>query len=180
MTLNENPRNQHGVMPNEGTVVQPIQPVAPTDTASQLQWLVDRASISDLLVEFARTLDDRDWAANTALYVPDGVFSVGQVFALSGHDELMRTGTEQGLGQYHGTWHLSSNHAIEIDGDTARTRSYLLAIHLLGPDTFRHADGAGWYDCTLRRTADGWRFVTVNIREIWNAGEPLPHTQRPS
>ena len=119
-------------------------------------------------------------AANTALYVPAGVFSAGQVFALSGHDELMRTGTEQGLGQYHGTWHLSTNHAIEIDGDTARTRSYLLAIHLLGPDTFRHADGAGWYDCTLRRTADGWRFVTVNIREIWNAGEPLPHTQRPS
>jgi hypothetical protein len=30
----------------------------PTDPAAQLQWLVDRAQISDLLVEFARTLDE--------------------------------------------------------------------------------------------------------------------------
>jgi hypothetical protein len=50
---------------------------------------------------------------------------------------------------------------------------------MLGDDTFRHADGAGWYDCTLRRTPQGWRFVTVAIREVWNAGEPLPHTGQP-
>ena len=30
------------------------------DTAAQVQWLVDRARISDVLVEFARTLDERD------------------------------------------------------------------------------------------------------------------------
>jgi hypothetical protein len=31
--------------------------------------LVDRAEIGDLLVEFARTLDEQEWDANTALYV---------------------------------------------------------------------------------------------------------------
>jgi SnoaL-like domain len=160
--------------------VMPIRPTPPTDPTSQLQWLVDRAQISDLLVEFARSLDERDWRANTELYVPDGVMSVGDSFRLVGHEQLMQTGSDRGLGQYRGTWHLSANHAIEITGDTARTRSYLLGVHLLGQDTFRHADGGGWYDCTLRRTPDGWRFVTVNVREIWNAGEPLPHTQTPS
>ena len=65
----------------------------------------------------------------------DGVLTAGAAFTLTGHDQLMRTGTANGLGQYAGTWHLSSNHAIEIDDDTARTRSYLLAVHLLGPDT---------------------------------------------
>ena len=29
-----------------------------TDSAEQLQWLVDRAQISDLLIEFARALDE--------------------------------------------------------------------------------------------------------------------------
>ena len=167
-------------MTDEDIAAAPTPAGAPTDIAAQVQWLVDRALISDLLVEFARSLDERDWAANTALYIPDGVLTAGEAFTLSGHDELMRTGSINGLGQYAGTWHLSSNHAIEIDGDTARTRSYLLGVHLLGSDTYRHADGAGWYDCTLRRTRDGWRFVTVNIREIWHAGESLPHIQQPS
>ena len=147
----------------------------PSDPAAQLQWLVDRAQISDLLVEFARSLDERDWDANTALYVPDGVFMVGDVFRLVGHDQLRATGSDRGLGQYAGTWHLSSNHAIQIDGDTATTRSYLLGVHLLSDNPFHHADGGGWYDCTLRRTPEGWRFVTVRVHEVWNAGEPLLH-----
>jgi ketosteroid isomerase-like protein len=141
----------------------------------QVQLLVDRAAISDLLVEFARTLDERDFEANTALYVADGVFEVVGGFRLEGHAQLARTGSPQALGQYAGTWHLSANHAIRVDGDVASTRSYLLGVHLLGGDPFLHADGAGWYDCTLTRTAEGWRFVTVRITEVWRAGEPLPH-----
>jgi hypothetical protein len=155
-------------------------PNPPTDPAAQLQWLVDRAQISDLLVEFARSLDEQDWEANTALYTPDGTFSAGPAFTLRGHAELRRTGTTDGLARYRGTWHLSANHAIDIDGDVARTRSYMIGVHLLDDDTFRHADGAGWYDCTVRRTAEGWRFVTVSIREVWHAGEALPHVPRPA
>jgi hypothetical protein len=159
--------------PQDNDVPTPLN-----DPAAQLQWLVDRAHIGDLLVEFARTLDERDWDANTALYLPDGVFSAGAAFTLRGHAELARTGTDAGLARYRGTWHLSANHAIEIDGDTARTRSYMIGVHLLDGDTFRHADGAGWYDCTLCRTPDGWRFKTVRIHEVWHAGEPLPHVPR--
>jgi hypothetical protein len=151
---------------------------APSDPSAQLQWLVDRAQISDLLVEFARSLDERDWDANTALYVPEGVFMAGDVLRLEGHEQLQSTGSPRGLAQYAGTWHLSSNHAISIDGDSARTRSYLLGVHMLGGSSFSHADGGGWYDCTLRRTPEGWRFVTVRVHEVWNAGAPLPHVPR--
>jgi ketosteroid isomerase-like protein len=162
------------------TEYQSAPALAPTDPAAQLQWLVDRAQISDLLVEFARTLDERDWDGNTALYLPDGVFMAGDAFRLEGHDQLRRTGSDRALGQYTGTWHLSANHAIHLDGDTARTRSYLLGVHLLDDTLARHADGAGWYDCTVRRTPEGWRFVTVRINEIWTAGEPLPHMAPPA
>lgn len=155
-------------------------PSQPETAPAQLRWLVDRALISDLLVEFARSLDERDWDANSALYVADGVFSAGDLFTLRGHEQLRLTGTDAGLGRYTGTWHLSANHAIEISGDNARTRSYLLGVHMVSEDTFRHADGAGWYDCTLRRTPDGWRFVTVRVHEVWHAGEPLPHVPRPA
>ena len=42
------------------------------------------------------------------------------------------------------------------------------------PDT-APADGGGWYDCTLRRMPEGWRFATVLLTEVWRAGERLPH-----
>lgn len=152
---------------------------APVDLAARVAWLVDRAEISDLLVEFARTLDQREWQEHVALYTADGVFEAGDAFRLVGHAELIRTGSPQALGQYAGTWHLSSNHAIRVEGDTATARSYLLGVHLLGPDPAGHADGGGWYDSRFRRTPDGWRFTHVRITEIWRAGEPLPHMAGP-
>jgi ketosteroid isomerase-like protein len=159
----------------------PIHPAAPADPTAQLQWLVDRAQISDLLVEFARALDARDWEANISLYLPGGVFMVGDVLRVEGQEAMRRNiDSDSGLTQYHGTWHLSANHAIEITGDTARTRSYLLGIHRLDDDSYHHADGGGWYDCTLRRTSEGWRFATVRIHEVWHSGAQLPHVERPA
>ena len=154
--------------------------------SDQLRWLVDRAHIGDLLVEFARALDERDWDAYAATYVEDGEFCIGGMITLRGRDAIRAaTASERGIGGYAGTWHGSSNHAITITGDTATTRSYLYGVHLLGGNTFHHADGSGWYDCTLRRTdgvelAGGWRFTGVRITEVWHAGEPLPHVPAPS
>lgn len=148
-----------------------------------LRWLVDRAHISDLLVEFARALDERDWDGYAATYVQDAEFRIGAMVTLRGRDAIRAaTAGERGIARYAGTWHGSSNHAVTITGDEARSRSYLHGVHMLGGGTFHHADGSGWYDCTLRRTADtglagGWRFVTVAITEVWHAGEPLPHVR---
>lgn len=154
------------------------------DLSTQVQRLVDRAAISDLLIEFARSLDEQDWATHVGLYLPDGTFTAGEVLHLSGHEELWRTASPQGLGRYVGTWHLSANHAITLgvdgDPDLARTRSYLIGVHLLSDDPTEHADGGGWYDCTLRRTPEGWRFATVRITETWRAGRPLPHMAPPA
>ncbi len=148
-----------------------------TDLETQVQWLVDRAAISDQLIEFARTLDEKEWDAHVSLYLPDGVFAAGEALRLQGHDELRRTASVHALGQYARTWHLSANHAITIDGDTARARSYLIGVHVISDEFTDHADGAGWYDSTLVRTADGWRFSSVRITEVWRAGKPLPHMQ---
>lgn len=151
---------------------------APTDPTRRLQWLVDRACISDLLVEFARALDVRHWDAYAATYTEDGVLEIGDAVRLEGRQAIRAaTASARGLGGYAGTWHGSSNHAIAItgDGDRATTRSYLYGIHLLGGGSDHHSDGGGWYDCTLRRTSDGWRFTGVRITEVWHAGEPMPH-----
>jgi ketosteroid isomerase-like protein len=115
----------------------------PTDPAAQLQWLVDRAAISDLLIDFARALDDKDWDGYAVNYADDGMLAISPIIAHAGRDGPAEF-VAASLSQYAGTHHLSANHAITIDGDTATTRSYLVAAHVFSAeDPFRHADGAG-------------------------------------
>jgi uncharacterized protein (TIGR02246 family) len=146
----------------------------PEDARLQLQWLVDRAQISDLLVEMARTLDDRDGAGYAALFTEDGALELGEM-RLQGREALAAS-VAQNLAGYGAVWHLSSNHAIEIDGDRARTRSYVLGAHVHGEDLAQHADMAGWYDTALVRTGRAWRFESVSASVVWMSGSGrLPH-----
>lgn len=143
-------------------------------TPAQEEWLArfaDRVAISDLLLDFARCLDERDWEGYASNFAEDGVLELPwkrvRQAELAGY-------VSANLSRYQGTLHYSTNHVIEIEGDTARSRSYLLAVHLLdGSDPSRHADAGGWYDCEYRRTPDGWRFTRVRVSIAWTGGEPL-------
>ena len=150
-------------------------PHPPTDPGEQLQWLVDRAAVSDLLIDFARALDDQDWAGYAANYTEDGVLVIMGRTVHTGRDGLAAQ-TEANLSRYAGTHHVSTNHAIAVNGDEATTRSYLIAAHRLDEsDPSRHADGAGWYRCRLRRTPEGWRFAHVSLDVRYVSGEPILH-----
>lgn len=139
--------------------------------------LLDRLAISDLLVEFARRLDGKDWDAYAATFTEDGVFELPWESRV-GREEIA-AGAAADLSQFELMQHYSTNHVIEIDGDKAHSRSYLLAVHV--PDTSkpeRHADAGGWYDCECARTSDGWRFTHVRATVAWRAGDPLPFEPR--
>lgn len=104
----------------------------PPTAPHQLQWLVDRAAISDLLIDFARALDDRDWEGYAANYAEDGVLAISPTISHAGRAGLANF-VAASLGKYAGTHHVSSNHAITLDGDTAATRSYLIAAQSSSP-----------------------------------------------
>lgn len=152
-------------------------PTPPTEPAAQLQWLVDRAAIGDLLVDFARALDERDWAGYAANYALDGVLAISPTIFHEGRAGLGEFVAASLSGYAGGTHHLTTNHAISIDGDHATARAYLLAAHILDNPT-RHADGAGWYDMALRRTQEGWRLAHVTLTIRYVSGEPIRHDER--
>jgi 3-phenylpropionate/cinnamic acid dioxygenase small subunit len=138
----------------------------------QVQWLVDRAQISDLLHAFARALDTKDWQAYADTYADDGVVELPWATVPRGE---LADFVSRDLGRFHATHHISSNHQIEIDGDTARSRSYLLAMHVLDPDDQESQWLAGgWYDNEYRRTPAGWRLTRVRITPVWQIGERPP------
>nr|WP_320134098.1 nuclear transport factor 2 family protein [uncultured Holophaga sp.] len=143
---------------------------------AQVQWLVDRAQISDLLYSFASCLDAKDYKGYADNFVEGGYVELPEPTSKTGETfrmvrERMVELMPHGLGQYSGTHHLSTNHQIVVEGDEARSRSYLQAVHI-GETPFEHWDGGGWYDCTYRRTSHGWRFVTVKLSVLWLTGSP--------
>ena len=64
------------------------------------------------------------------------------------------------------TLHRLSNHAIEIDGDTATARTYvdvLLIARDAKPHKTSDVNATGFYDDELVRTGEGWR---INRRKL--------------
>jgi hypothetical protein len=145
--------------------------------AKKIQWLVDRAQISDLLFSFARSLDTKDAASYVSNYaeggileLPDPTSSTGEFVTVS-RDKMLEFVQKGLIESYSGTHHMSTNHQITVTGDTAVSRSYLQAVHVR-ESPFDHWDAGGWYDCNYVRTPEGWRFTRVKLTAVWLAGEP--------
>jgi 3-phenylpropionate/cinnamic acid dioxygenase small subunit len=135
-----------------------------------LRELVDRAEISKLLHAYARTLDRKDWKGNAETYVPDGRLELfGEVIDASD----LAAATEERLGEFYATHHISANHEIQVAADTATAHSYFQATHVARPDSRDHWTVAGWYDSECQRTDDGWRFTVVRLNPVWQTG-PAP------
>jgi len=98
------------------------------DAGQQLASLVDRAAIADLLLEFARRLDAGEWEQYAATFAPDAVFQLPWS-ERHGRAEIAAA-AEADLAHFAAVMHYSTNQVIEIDGDSARSRSYLIGIHV--------------------------------------------------
>lgn len=134
-----------------------------------LQWLLDRAEIAELLVHYASCIDARDWSALQGCYTDDGVMEHGEVSApRAAVPEL----SERILAGCAGSHHLVGDPSIVIDGDTASTHSHYFATHISEGTAVKRQAG-GWYDCALRRTDAGWRFTRVRSTSAWRTGEPM-------
>ena len=149
------------------------------DPAATLRWLRDRAEATDVVVRFANAMDRRDWAGLRACLAPavDVDYSDlrGEPRATVAADDFVAA-RARGLAGLR-TQHLSTNHAVQVDGDRAECLSAFL-IHRLDPsapagrDAF---DTAGHYTHGLVRTTDGWRIDRIVQRVLWSRGEPSVH-----
>lgn len=141
---------------------------------AQVRFLVERAQISDVLFAFARALDSKDWAAYVALYADDAVLELpdprkGGYFTIPRSEMLQAV--PKSLGRYAATHHISSNHQIEVNGERAASRSYLLAVHVRESPR-DHWSVGGWYDNEYQRVGSDWRLTRVRVTAVWLGGEP--------
>jgi len=125
---------------------------------SRLQRLEDLETIRGLDAEYCRVLDDGNWPALIELFTPDGEF-IGLSHA-RGHAELLAFFGGLAACGLTAFWHHVSNLEIDLDGDTARVRSFLWQPCV--QDGIAHVAG-GRYTDTLVRTDGRWRYRSKRV-----------------
>lgn len=123
---------------------------------------IDRIEIHELLNRYAHAIDFMDWELLEEVFTEDAVAdysSAGEYVEVDsvreGRDRIIEY-YEAALAPFAGVLHFMTNHLVEIDGDRARTRSYM---HVL------NVGMGGIYRCVCRRTGAGWRIERLELEE---------------
>ena len=140
-----------------------------------LETLIARAEISDVVLRYATGIDGRDWALFRSCFADrvelDFTSWSGGEARVSDTDEWV-AGVTAGLSGFDATQHISSNHVHTIDGDRATCVSYMIAHHhaVENGERLMHKIG-GHYTNHLRRGADGWRIHARKLTVTWEMGD---------
>ena len=125
--------------------------------AVRLQRFEDKDEIQNLLLDYGRHLDSRDFAAYSRLFAKDGEW-VGGFGSVSGPANIqafmeknMGTGPNRA-----NNYHLLSNFVITVNGDTATAWSRWAFV--VPGERGAVISQAGRYDDTLVRENGRWRF----------------------
>jgi hypothetical protein len=135
----------------------------------ELVELKDREAIRSVLDSYAFLLDTARWRdIPTAVFTEDAIDhhspEAGPQAEPHGREEIARF-LDATMGKHAGSQHLLGNSSIEVDGDTAHSRTYAICSHWSadGPEPLpSDMTIAAVYDDRWRRTPDGWR-----ISERW-------------
>lgn len=138
---------------------------------SDINYLMDRLAIQDTLVRYAHALDARKTELFDQTFSEDAVADYSDAGGIRGNFRELRDWLAESMSRFDDWQHLLSNFVIEIDGDTAHTRTDCYNP-LLGHDAqgeFVVHVGC-YYQDRLRRTADGWRIVERKLTMVWMDG----------
>jgi hypothetical protein len=133
-----------------------------------LAALRDRAEIGDLISRLGSCLDEHRFDDLRSLFVEDASAST-QGGVATGRDAVVAQATRN-HGEFEKLQHTIANVLIDLDGDRAEVRANMIAALVrtgLRPDL---AFG-GVYTFGLVRTAAGWRFARLAVRQVWRAEE---------
>jgi ketosteroid isomerase-like protein len=127
-----------------------------------LDPIADRLAIQDVMTRYATGVDTRDEELFAGCFTADVV--------VSGFGREPFEGLEAWIGffrraldRFTVTQHMISNHAVEVEGDRAKMRTYVQATHLMtaAPGTMMTIWGV--YHSELVRDGDTWRISLHHV-----------------
>jgi hypothetical protein len=131
-----------------------------------LQLLLDRQEITDTLYRYGSSIDDKNRAGLRRVFTDDATARFGGREWLTGGDQIVDWIFERSKDRGWAHHHLSV-FQVDVEGDTARSLTYLTAH-----DTAADAPGTVWvtigrYHDELRRTDAGWRIARRDMEVGW-------------
>jgi len=140
-----------------------LNPAAVDETT--VHALVDRLAITDVLNTYSSAVDRFDSAAVRGVLADDIWAKYGNGDPVEGGDTLaawIAEATATIVWQHH---QLSVYH-VELDGDHAKTLSYLTSHQVFSGDSAAKILVARYHD-ELRRTDDGWKISKRVMELLW-------------
>lgn len=126
------------------------------DEQKALQQVLDRQALQDVMLRYAAGVDERDRDLYRSCFAEDvEVLDFGSA-PVHGIDAWVDFVWEA-LKAYGPTQHMLGPQYAEIDGDHARTRSDVQALHYMADAPQRTLTLWATYETEMRRTADGWK-----------------------
>jgi len=129
---------------------------------ARLQKLEDTEAVRQVLIDYGRALDSRDFKAYGSLFAKDGTWSGGMGSAQT--PEGIQKMVEGGFAKMSPELYTDSNHVmtsmdIEVSGDTAKAWSRWLWV-IKAADGKPRLERGGRYEDTLVREDGKWKFKT--------------------
>ncbi|MDR2148568.1 MAG: nuclear transport factor 2 family protein [Tannerella sp.] len=137
----------------------------------------DRIKVSELLSRYCRIIDDKKITeeaiatifAHEGRYIkPNGATAVGPKSIAEEESKV--------FSRFRGTHHITSDHIVDFEGDTAYLTANMTAMHLWAQgegdpfSTESYFQAGGIFSAKAVMTDDGWRFSELSTRIVWRTG----------
>jgi hypothetical protein len=125
------------------------------------QEISDRLEINDLLIRYTRAIDTKDWELLDTCFHPDAFVDYTSSGGIKGGYPEIREWLGKALAPFPSMMHFVGNTTLELDGDAANARTYVI-----NPMGLPKPEGGvqvftvcAHYVDRLTRTPDGWRIA---------------------
>src|SRR5688572_4717483 len=152
---------------------QSARPADAASLAARLMKFEDKEEIQNLLLDYGRHLDSRDFGAYSRLFAKDGEWSggLGSVSGPANIQAFMEKSIGTGPNRSK-NYHLLSNFVITVNGDTATAWSRWAFV--VPGERGAVISQAGRYDDTLVREDGRWKFKRRAASNDTSAPAPSP------
>jgi ketosteroid isomerase-like protein len=142
-------------------------------TDTRLDRLADEAEVRAVVYRYCRGIDRRDYDLVRSCYHPDASDDHGDF--RGGVDDFLAY-VAAGLPRFERTMHFIGNVLVDVDGDTARAESYLVAYHHLAASRTKperdYTVGLRYVD-DFERRAGRWAIAARVCVFEWSRIDPV-------
>ena len=142
-----------------------------------IEKLVDKQAIYEVLLRYCRGIDRLDMALVRSCYHAG---AIDHHPGFEGERDAYIAWVEPLLRRLVSTQHLLGNHLIELDGDRARSETYVTAYHLARPDSGPSVTTGLRYVDRFERRDGAWRIADRVVLREWMREERDQRSTNPS